>query len=271
MQDLQAMFSLQFMRNAFTAGLFLSILCPSIGLFLVLKRYSMIGDTLSHSSFAGVAIGLVIGYNPILTALVFTTICAVLIEFLRGYFKKYSELVMNIILTLSLGIAIILVSTGKTSVKVSSYLFGSILTVSPEDIILIIIASIVCLLILGILYKKLLYVTFDEEGARIAGINVKLINYLFTIVVGVTISMSIRIMGILVISSIIVIPVAAAMQFRQNFFKTMIISIILGIVDVFLGLMFSFRYDSAPGGTIALTTVVTLVIAIILGSILKSD
>lgn len=265
------MFQLEFMQNAFIAGFFIAILCPCIGLFLVLKRYSMIGDTLSHSSFAGVAIGLVLGYNPIFTALIFTTCCAVLIEFLRNYFKKYSELVMSIILTLSLGIAIVLVSTGKSSAKVTSYLFGSILTVSKQDLITIAICSVVCILLIIVLYKKLMYVTFDEEGARIAGINTKLINYLFTIIVGVTISMSIRVMGILVISSIIVIPVASAMQFKKNFLKTLIISIIFGVIDIFLGLFLSYVLDSAPGGTIALTTVATLIVSIVIGSLTSSN
>lgn len=264
------MFQLEFMQNAFIAGLFIAVLCPCIGLFLVLRRYSMIGDTLSHSSFAGVAIGLVLGYNPILTALLFTTFCAVLIEFLRTYFKKYSELVMSIILTLSLGIAIVLISTGKSTAKVSSYLFGSILTVSKQDIMLIASCSVVCLLLIILLYKKLVYITFDEEGAEIAGINTKLINYLFTIIVGTVISMSIRVMGILVISSIIVIPVASAMQFKKNFFKTLIISILLGVLDILVGLVLSYTLDSAPGGTIALSTVATLIICIIIGSFSSS-
>ena len=265
------MFQLEFMQNAYIAGFFIAILCPCIGLFLVLKRYSMIGDTLSHSSFAGVAIGLVLGYNPILTALIFTTCCAILIEFLRNYFKKYSELVMSIILTLSLGIAIVLVSTGKSSAKVTSYLFGSILTVSKQDLITIAVCSVVCILLIIVLYKKLMYVTFDEEGARIAGINTKLINYLFTVIIGVTISMSIRVMGILVISSIIVIPVASAMQFKKNFLNTLIISILFGVIDIFLGLFLSYVLDSAPGGTIALTTVATLIVSIIISSLTSSN
>ena len=202
------MFEFDFMRNAFMAGVVVSVLCPIIGLFIVLRRNSMIGDTLSHSSFAGVAIGLVLGVNPIISAFLFTTICAVIIEFLRGYYKKYAELVMSIVLTLSLGIAIILISTGKANANVNSYLFGSILTVSKSDLLIIATAGIICLLILKVIYNELIYITFDEEGAKTAGINVKFINYLFTILVGATISLSIRIMGILVISSIIVVPVA---------------------------------------------------------------
>ena len=129
------MFELGFMQNAFIAGFIVSILCPFIGLFIVLRRYSMIGDTLSHSSFAGVAIGLVIGTNPLLTAFLFTSVCALVIEALRTYYKKYAELVMSIVLTLSLGIAIILISSGKASAKVDSFLFGSILTVTKSDIL----------------------------------------------------------------------------------------------------------------------------------------
>ena len=263
------MFELEFMRNAFLAGFIISLLCPCIGLFLVLKRYSMIGDTLSHSSFAGVAIGLVFGYNPIITAFIFTSICAIVIEVLRDYFKKYAELVMSIILTLSLGIAIILVSSGKATAKVTSYLFGSILTVSSEDLYIIFTVSILCFIIIGFLYKKLIYTTFDEEGAKVAGINTKLINYIFTLIVGATISVSIRVMGILVISSIIVVPVATAMQFKKGFTKTLILSMIFGFIDIFLGLITSYYVNSAPGGTIAITSVIMLILSIIINRFTK--
>ena len=258
------MFEFDFMRNAFMAGVVVSVLCPIIGLFIVLRRNSMIGDTLSHSSFAGVAIGLVLGVNPIISAFLFTTICAVIIEFLRGYYKKYAELVMSIVLTLSLGIAIILISTGKANANVNSYLFGSILTVSKSDLLIIATAGIICLLILKVIYNKLIYITFDEEGAKTAGINVKFINYLFTILVGATISLSIRIMGILVISSIIVVPVATSMQLKKNFNKTLILSVLFGLIDILLGLFLSYYFNSAPGGTIALTSVIVLVITLLL-------
>ena len=258
------MFEFDFMRNAFMAGVVVSVLCPIIGLFIVLRRNSMIGDTLSHSSFAGVAIGLVLGVNPIISAFLFTTICAVIIEFLRGYYKKYAELVMSIVLTLSLGIAIILISTGKANANVNSYLFGSILTVSKSDLLIIATAVIICLLILKVIYNKLIYITFDEEGAKTAGINVKFINYLFTILVGATISLSIRIMGILVISSIIVVPVATSMQLKKNFNKTLILSVLFGLIDILLGLVLSYYFNSAPGGTIALTSVIVLVITLLL-------
>ncbi|WP_300349547.1 metal ABC transporter permease [Clostridium sp.] len=262
--NLQTLFQLDFIRNAFIAGFIISILCPCIGLFLVLKRYSMIGDTLSHSSFAGVAIGLVFGFNPLLSAFVFTTICALLIEILRNYYKKYAELSMSIILTFSLGLALILVSTGKASTTVNSFLFGSILTVTKSDLIIIAVVSILCLIGIFSLYNKLVYTTFDEEGARVSGINTKLINYVFTIIVGATISVSIRVMGILVISSIIVMPAATSMQFKKGFSKSLVISIIIGIIDVLGGLLISSLLDFAPGGTIALTSVVVLILSLII-------
>lgn len=258
------MFELEFMRNAFMAGLIISLLCPCIGLFLVLKRYSMIGDTLAHSSFAGVAIGLILGFNPILSAFIFTSLCAIIIEALREYFKKYAELVMSIILTLSLGIAIVLVSTGKSGTNINSFLFGSILTVSKSDLIIIAIVAAICFIGIFILYQKLIYTTFDEEGAKVSGINVKLINYIFTIMVGATISVSIRVMGILVISSIIVVPVATAMQFKRGFTQTLVLSMMFGVVDIFLGLVSSYYLNSAPGGTIAITSVVVLILSLII-------
>lgn len=257
------MFQLPFMQNAFMAGLMISILCPFIGLFLVLRRYSMIGDTLSHSSFAGVAIGLVLGVNPLITAFLFTTLCAIIIELLREYYKKYAELVMSLVLTFSLGIAIVLISSGKASAKVNSFLFGSILTVSSEDILLILLVGFICLLALIFLYNKLIYITFDEEGAKTSGIKVKLINYIFTILVGATISMSIRVMGILVISSIMIVPVATAMQLKKGFKPTLLFAIAFGIFDIMVGLGLSYYINSAPGGTIALTSVFTLILVII--------
>lgn len=257
------MFTYSFIKNAFLAALFISILCPSVGTFLVLKRYSMMGDTLSHSAFAGIAIGLILGLNPIICSFIFTSICAVLIEFLRNYYEKYSEIILVIIMTLSVGIAITLVSTGKTSANINSYLFGSILTVSKNDLYTMLILSIISLIILYVLFNKLLYITFDEVGATTAGVNTKIINYIFVLLVGSTISLSIRIMGILVISSMIAIPVATALQLRKGFKQTFIYSIIFGFVDIMVGLILSFYINCAPGGTIAIISVLVLIVVVI--------
>ncbi|MEW8956299.1 metal ABC transporter permease [Clostridium sp.] len=262
------MLQYEFMQNALMAGFFISILCPLVGMFLVLKRYSMMGDTLSHASFAGISIGLATGVDPLLASFAFTSICGLFIEFLRNYYKKYAELVMSIILTLSIGIAIILISSGKASANVNSILFGSMLTVSRGDLKTILIISIISFILILVLFNKLLYVTFDEEGAKALGIKVSFINYIFTLLVGATISASIRIMGILVISSMIVVPVATALQLKKGFKTTLIWSMIFGFLDVFLGLISSYYIDSAPGGTIAVMSVIMLLLTILVNNLI---
>lgn len=262
-------FHLSFMRNAFMAAILISILCPSIGVFLVLKRYAMVGDTLSHASFAGVAIGLVLGESPIIYAFIFTSICAVLIELLKNYYKQYSDLILPIILTFSVGIAITLTSSGKAHGNIESFLFGSILTVEKSDLYTILILSIICVVLLKTLYEKLVYITFDENGAKVANINVKLINYVFALLVGASISVSIRIIGILVVSSMVAVPVATAMQLNGSFKKTLIYSVIFGFIDVIFGLIMSYYLNCAPGGTIALTSVFVLVTVLIVRVLAK--
>ncbi|MBE6065845.1 metal ABC transporter permease [Clostridium cochlearium] len=257
------MFSYKFIQNAFLASLLISILCPAVGTFLVLKRHSMMGDALSHSSFAGIAIGLLLGFNPIVTSFIFTSLCALFIEYLRNYYKKYSEIILVIVMTLSVGIGITLVSMGKTNANINTYLFGSILTVSTKDLYIMCILGVISLLILYTLFNKLLYISFDEEGAQIAGINTKLVNYIFSLLVGSTISLSIRIMGILVISSMIALPTATALQLNCGFKKTFIYSIIFGFLDIVIGLFLSFYIDCAPGGTIAICSVVILLFTIL--------
>ncbi|MEW8995231.1 metal ABC transporter permease [Clostridium sp.] len=264
------MFQYEFMQNAFLAAIFISILCPMVGVFLVLKRHSMMGDTLAHSAFAGVAIGLVMGFNPIICAFIFTTICGLSIEYLRDYYKKYAELILSIVLTFSVGIGITLISTGKASGSVNSYLFGSILTVTKADLIIMVILSFISIVVIYFLYDKLLYTTFDEEGAKISGINVKAVNYIFSLLVGATISVSIRIMGILVMSSMIALPVATALQLDKGFKPTLLLSILFGFIDIILGLVFSYILNCAPGGTIALTSVFVLIVIIIFKSTFKS-
>lgn len=258
------MLQYSFMQNALMISLLISILCPFIGVFLVLKRHSMMGDTLAHSSFAGVAIGIMFNFNPIISSFIFTSICGVLIEFLRSYYKKYAELILVIVLTLSVGIAITIISTGNIGANINTYLFGSILTVSKQELLTVLVLSIISVIMLIILYNQLVYITFDEEGARIAGIKVKLINYIFALIVGATISVSIRIIGILVLSSMLAVPVATALQLNKSFKLTLIYSILFGFIDVIGGLIASYYINSAPGGTIALASVVVLVLVIIL-------
>ncbi|MEA4816222.1 MAG: metal ABC transporter permease [Lachnospiraceae bacterium] len=257
------MLKYSFMQNAIFISIFISILCPCIGIFLVLRRYSMIGDTLSHASLAGVTIGLITNQSPILGAFIFTSICGALIEFLRNYFKKYTDLILAVVLSLSVGTAITLISSGKLNANAESFMFGSILTVTHFDMIMVVALSAFSVLTLVFLYNQMLYIAYDEEAAKLAGVRVKLINYVFSVLVASAISISIRIVGVLVLSSMITLPVATALQLGKGFRLTLIFSIIFSVIDIMLGLFTSYYLNVAPGGFTALVSVFVLVLVLI--------
>ncbi|WMJ88023.1 metal ABC transporter permease [Anaerocolumna sp. MB42-C2] len=267
------MFQYSFMQNAIFVSIFISILCPCIGIFLVLRRYSMIGDTLSHASLAGITIGLMTNQNPILGAFLFTSVCGGLIEFLRSYFKKYTDLILTIVLSLSVGTAITIISSGKLHANADSFMFGSILTVTRFDMIMVLILSVISVLTIIILYHQMIYIAYDEEAAKIAGVRVKLINYVFSVLVSAAISVSIRIVGVLVLSSMIALPVATALQLGKGFKVTLIFSVVFSFIDIMLGLFLSYYLNVAPGGFTALISVGILVIVLItqkLKSVIRS-
>jgi len=257
------MLEYDFMQNAIIVSIFISVLCPCIGIFLVLRRYSMIGDTLSHASLAGIAMGLMANQNPVLGAFVFTSICGALIEFLRTYFKKYTDLILSIVLSLSVGIAITIISSGKIHANADSFMFGSILTVTLLDMFMVIGLSLVSVLALIFLYNQMLYISYDEEAAQIAGVRVKLINYVFSILVASAVSVSIRIVGVLVLSSMIALPVATALQLGKGFKATLIFSVVFSMIDIMLGLFLSYYLNVAPGGFTALVCVAVLILVLI--------
>lgn len=258
-----------FTQNALFVSVFISILCPCIGIFLVLRRYSMIGDTLSHASLAGVTIGLVLKQNPILGAFVFTSVCGALIEFLRAYFKKFTDLILTIVLSLSVGTAITIISSGKLRANADSFMFGSILTVTPFDMLMVLILSVISVLTLILLYHQMVYIAYDEEAAKIAGVKTRLINYVFSVLVASAISVSIRIVGVLVLSSMIALPVATALQLGKGFRVTLIFSVVFSFADIMLGLFISYYLNVAPGGFTALVSVAVLILVIIFMRIKK--
>lgn len=256
------MFNYTFMQYAFIVSILISLVCPLIGMFLVLRRYSMIGDTLAHASLAGVAVGLMVHINPIISAFGLTSIFAVLIEILRRKFRRYAELILVIILSLSVGIAITIISSGLVRANVESFLFGSVLTVSQSDVAAVAVLSVISMATVYFLYPQLVMLTFDEDGARIAGVKSRLVNYVFAVLVAATISVSIRIVGILVISSLIALPVATALQLQCGFRRTMIAAIIFSFLDILIGLFSSYYVNAAPGGVTAIVSVVMLILVI---------
>lgn len=252
-------FQYTFMQRAFITGILIAIITPCIGVVVVLKRLSMTGDALSHNSLAGVAAGLAFGINPILGAVLFSIAAAFGIEKIRKSFPKYSEIAIAIIMSTGIGLAGILSGFVKNSANFNSFLFGSIVAISDFELYMVIILSIVVILAFSLLFKELFYMTFDEESARLAGIPIKTVNFVFTLLTAVTISISARTVGTLVISSLMVLPVATAMQLDRSYKQTVAISILFALFFMISGLYISFYANFKPGGTIVLVGVLTLI------------
>ncbi|MGI6697529.1 MAG: metal ABC transporter permease [Clostridia bacterium] len=257
------LFQYGFMRRALAAGMIVGVLCPLIGIFLVLRRMSLIGDSLSHVALAGVAAGIVSGVYPPVAALAFSVAAALGIEQLGKKYPEHAELAIAVILSAGIGTAVILVSYAKyINIDLFGYLFGNILTVGPGDMGLIAALGSFILLFVSIYFRELFYIAFDEEGARIAGIPVKKINLLFTILVAMTITLSMRIVGALLVSSLMVIPVAAGMQTAKSFKHAVLMSVVFAQISVVLGIVFSYYLGLASGGTIVLLSVVLLMLVL---------
>jgi zinc transport system permease protein len=253
-----SLFQYEFMRRAFVVGILLSIIIPCIGIIVVLKRLSMIGDALSHSSLSGVAMGLVFGINPILGAIITCIAAALAIEVIRKRIPHYAEMAIAVILSASVGLAGILSGFAKNSASFNSFLFGSIIAFSDFEIALVVCVSLAVMLTFILLYKEMFFIAFDERLASLAGVPVRTINNVFTILAAVTVAVASRTVGVLIVSSTMVIPVACAMQFRVSYKRTVIFSILFAVAFMITGLYISYYARLKPGGTIVLLGVACL-------------
>lgn len=256
-------FTYSFFQNAILVSLLIAVLCPLIGIFLVLRRYAMFGDTLAHTSLAGVAGGLLVHVNPVLGAFVFTAFSGALIEFLRAYFRRYTELILSVVLAMGVGLALTIISSGSLKANAGSFLFGSVLTVTLADVWVALGLGVAAVVALVVLYDRLIYVTFDEDAARLAGVPVKWINYAFSVLVAAAIAISIRMVGVLVIGSLIALPAATAIQLNRGFRTTLIWSVLFSVFNLLAGLFLSYALDVAPGGFTALLSAVTLLVVLV--------
>lgn len=252
-------FQYSYMNKALLIGLMVGIISPVIGLFIVLRRMSLIADALSHISLAGVAAGLLTGLHPVLAASVFSVAGAVIIEKLREKYKNYSELSIAIMLSTGLALGAVLLSMGHGfNANVFSYLFGSIVVTGESDFLVIAGTGAAVLLFVSLIFKELYYIAFDEEAARASGVAVSAINIAFTVLTSLTIAVAMRIIGILLVSSLMIIPVATALQLAKSFKGALYYSILFSVVSVMSGLVASFYLDLAAGGTIILISVALL-------------
>ncbi len=252
------------MIRGFEAGIIIAIISPLIGIFLVLRRYSLIADTLSHVSLAGVAIGLLLKINPLITAIIAAVLSSIAIERLRMSKRIYGESALSIFLSGSLAIAIVLISLSHGfSVDLFSYLFGSLTTVKQTDVYLIAILGLLVIFSVIILYKELLYVTVDEEAAKVSGIPTRFINIILIVLAAFTVALSIPIVGVLLIAALIVIPVVTALQMKTSFKKTILIAEGVSLFSVIAGIISSFYLNLSPGGTIVLIAITIFIAALI--------
>lgn len=264
-------FEYEFMRNAFIVGVLLSIIIPCIGVTVVLKRLSMIGDTLSHISLAGVAAGLISGINPVIGAVTFSILATFGIEKIRKSFSHYAEISLAIMMAAGIGLAGILSGYIKNSSSFTGFLFGSIVAISRLELIVVVILSIIVLASVILLYRDLFCLTFDEESAKFAGVNVLKVNRIFMILTAITISISARTIGTMVVSSLMVVPVASAILVAKSYKKTVAYSIVYAVISTILGLVISFYADLKPGATIVLTSVIILLLTISYKKMLKKS
>ena len=276
---IEAIFSYEFLQNAFAAGLIIGVIAPLLGVFIVVRRLSLIADALSHVTLAGIAGSLYLSQsvaslallNPLFLGIAASVGGSMLIERLRSLYKHYQELAIPIILSAGIGFGAIFISLAEGfSSDLFGYLFGSVSAVSREDLYIVMAVAIVVLAFVFIFFKELFVLSFDDEYARASGLPAKWIHFMFMIVTALVIAGSMRIVGILLVSSLMTIPVATAMRVTKSFKQTIVLSIVFGETSVITGLVSAFYLDLAPGGTIVVTSIFLLLLVLAYKKIMVS-
>lgn len=270
---ISSMFEYEFLQNAFLTGLIIGAIAPLLGVFVVVRRLSLIADALSHVTLAGIAFSLLLekrflafsGLNPLYMGMTFSVLGSLFIERLRNVYKHYQELAIPIILSGGIGIGVIFISLADGfNTDLFSYLFGSVSAVSRVDLWVIIGVSLFVVATIILLYKELFLLSFDEDHAKASGIPAKQIHFIFIILVALVIAVSMRIVGVLLVSSLMTLPVAASIRIAKGFKQTISFSILFGEISVVGGLFLSYYLDLAPGGTIVVIAVLILILSIVI-------
>src|SRR5689334_2929695 len=255
------------MRLAFAAGAIVGVLAPTVGFFLVQRELSLIGDGIGHVAFAGVAAGYLLGISPVWTALVAAVVGAAGIEWLRARKQAAGDQALAIVFYTGIAGGVVLISAaGALNANLFAYLFGSILTVSRGDLVVIAVLGLGALLTVAVLMRALVAVALDEEGARVAGLPVPVLNAVVSMLAALTIGVSMRIVGILLIAALMVLPVVAAQRIAWSLRSTIGLSAAIGLGSVLAGLTVAYYADLPPGGTIVLLAAGAVVAATVAGA-----
>ena len=245
-----------FMHRALISGAAIAILCSVIGLFLVLRRYSLFGDAIAHTSFGGIALGLLAGVYPLWTAYGVSLVSALIITRIKEKFNISGDASVAVLLSSGIAVGLVIIGiSGGFTIDIFSFLFGSILLISVNDTILILALTGIILVVVLLLYRQLLYSTFNEEQAKVSGIPVEKINYLIVFMAGLTVVTSIQLVGVLLISALFVIPNVTAIMYGKGFKPTAILSISFSVFSVVIGILVSYVFDITPAGTIVLLSI----------------
>lgn len=246
--------SYEFFQRALVGGLFIGLTCGLVSVFLVLKRYSLLGDSFAHASFGGVALGFVLNWNPLLTALGFVGLASLGLDKLVSRLKLYGEAAIALVLSFGMAFALILISVAnKMDSTIFSYLFGSILTINSTDIVLAAIVLVLVLIFYKFAYKNLLYSSLNQEVALVRDKRTVLINRLFIVLCALTVVISIRAVGILLISALIVVPGLIGLRLGSSLKSSLVISSVVSVLGILLGIILSYYLDIPTGATIVMT------------------
>lgn len=251
MNNLINILQYQFVERAIIAGLFLGIVCAVMGVFLVLRKMSLIGDGLAHISFGAIAIGIVFGFYPLVTAIPLVIIASLIIYALTRKHIIEGDAIIGILASLGLATGVILssISTGF-NVDIFSYLFGNILSITQQELLFVIIGSIIILSIIILFYQEFMAVSFNPEQAKISGIPVTILDILFSIITALTVLMSIKLAGALLVSALIILPASSSLQIAKSFKNTMLLAIVFALVSILIGIIISFILNIPTGATI---------------------
>lgn len=261
------MFQYNFMIRTLAISLMISIIIPLIGIVIVNRGTSMMGDALSHVSLAGVAIGLILSINPLIGAIIACIIGAFSIEKIRKRFPQFGDMATAIITSIGLGLAAVLSDFSPGGNSFDAYLFGSIASVSKSDVIIVLVTFILVVLTSFIYYFGLLSIAVDKQLAKMSGVNVEKINSIFTFLSAITIALSAKIIGALMVTSLIVLPVASSLLISKSYKKTFMNTIILGIIYTLSGVTVSYYFDVKPGGAIVIIASIGMLLCLLISKI----
>ncbi len=254
LMEIFKLFEFQFFQNALLGGTITALACAWVGLFLILRKESMIGDGIAHTAFGGIALGLFLGINPILTALLVSVLAVFGISYMRHKGLAQSDSAIAVMLAVGFSTGLIIISlAGGFNVELFSFLFGSILTIDQTDLIIVSILGLTTIIVLGIFHKELLAITFDEQSARLMGVPVRPLSLAFNLLVAITIVLSIKVIGVILVVALLVLPGLSALQLNLSFKATTFAAILFGAISMTVGILLSSIYSVATSGIIVFT------------------